>query len=106
MKQLLILALTAILFTSCTQNERARSFGGTENVTLKPNEILINATWKELSLWILTVDTVTGVTYFRENSAVWGLWEGEIIIHDNNIPAKPKQELQLLDTLIKYQLHN
>jgi hypothetical protein len=36
-------------------------------------------TWKESNLWIQTVDTTTGVTYFREKSS-WGYMEGEIIV--------------------------
>ena len=81
MKRLFALLLLAVLFITigCTPQSRARNFGGTENVQLKPNEVLINVTWKDDNLWILTKDTLTGVRYFRESSS-WGVWEGEIII--------------------------
>ena len=81
MKRLFALLLLAVLFITigCTPQSRARNFGGTENVQLKPNEVMINVTWKDDNLWILTKDTLTGVQYFRESSS-WGVWEGEIII--------------------------
>ena len=64
---------------SCTKNKRARTFGGKEEITLKANEKLINITWKESNMWVLTEDTLTHIKYFRENSS-WGVWEGEIIV--------------------------
>lgn len=67
------------IFSSCTENQRARKFGGKEEIQLKPNEVLINVTWKESNMWVLTEDTLTHVKYFRENSN-WGVLEGEIAI--------------------------
>ena len=78
MKKLIVIATSALLF-SCTEKARTRRFGGTENVQLKPNEKLINITWKETNMWVLTEDTVTHVKYFRESSR-FGIWEGEVII--------------------------
>lgn len=80
MKKLLFVLTLVTLITSCTENQRARNWGGTENVTLKPNEVLLNATWKETNLWILTRDTTTGITHFREKSE-HGLIEGEIVFN-------------------------
>lgn len=79
MKKLFVLALGVAALTSCTENERARRFGGTEFVELKPNEVVLNVTWKEAEMWICTQDTTTGVTYFREKSA-WGVMEGTVIL--------------------------
>ena len=73
------LALLIIISTSCTENQKARKFGGKEEIQLKPNEVLINVTWKESNMWVLTEDTLTHVKYFRENSN-WGVFEGEIVI--------------------------
>ena len=70
--------LSMLLITSCTDNDRARKYGGTEEVILKENEILVNVTWKEANIWILTQDTVTGEHYFREKSN-WGLFDGTVI---------------------------
>lgn len=70
---------TMLLIYSCTDNARAKRFGGSEEITLKPNEKLLNVTWKDSDMWILTQDTLTGKSYFREKSS-WGIWEGEIVI--------------------------
>ena len=56
-------------------------FGGTENVVLNKNEIVIGVTWKDgNSLWVCTTDTTTGTTYFREHSAM-GVMEGQVIFN-------------------------
>lgn len=78
-KSILILSLVIIVLSSCTKNQRVRQFGGTENIQLKFNEILLNSTWKQDDLWILTRDTISNIVYFRESSS-WGIWEGQIII--------------------------
>jgi hypothetical protein len=79
MKNLIIVAITLLAMFSCTQNQRAKSFGGTDNVKLKPNEVFINITWKHDSMWITTKDTITGIIYSREKSS-YGLMEGTIIV--------------------------
>jgi hypothetical protein len=66
-----------ILFVACTDNARSRSWGGKETVILRENEVLVNATWKETNLWLLTKDTTTGEMFFREKSS-YGIFEGEI----------------------------
>jgi len=77
MKKLLFIALVALLLLSCTDNQRARNFGGKEVVELPKNRILLNATWKETDLWLLTKDTITNQIYFNESSN-WGILEGSI----------------------------
>jgi hypothetical protein len=67
------------LTSSCTENQRARSFGGTEEVSLKPNEIVLNVTWKQDQMWICTKDTLTKTVYFREKSS-WGMLEGAVVL--------------------------
>jgi hypothetical protein len=77
MKKLLIV-LSVFILGSCTDNQRARQYGGTEKLKLKPNEILLNIDWdKSNDMWVLTEDTTTRIKYFREP---WGVWQGEIII--------------------------
>lgn len=66
-----------ILVPSCTENARVRAWGSDQEVKLKPGERLVNVTWKNTDLWILTQDTTTGVFYFREKSSL-GLIEGQI----------------------------
>lgn len=79
MKKLFVIAIAALSLASCTDNARTRHFGGTEEIELKPNEVVLNVTWKENEMWICTKDTVSGVTYFREKSS-WGVMEGTVIL--------------------------
>ena len=70
---------------ACTEQERARRFGGTAEVELKPGEKLVNATWKTDALWFLTRPMEPGEKpteyVFRESSA-WGIAEGAVIIRE------------------------
>jgi hypothetical protein len=79
MKNLVVILVAMIGLSSCTENGRARRFGGTEEVSLKPNEIVLNVTWKDSEIWVCTKDTLTNVVYFREKSA-WGVLEGTVVI--------------------------
>jgi uncharacterized protein YcfL len=79
MKKLFMVAITLLALTSCTDNQRARKYGGTETVKLQPQEKFINITWKQDNLWIIVQDTVTGVYYAREKSN-FGLLEGKVVI--------------------------
>ena len=72
-----ILIILVIILSSCTANVRARHFGGTEKIIIEQNEVLINTTWKDNQLWVLTKDTTTNVYHFREHSS-WGVVEGEV----------------------------
>lgn len=64
---------------SCTENERARGWGGNATLNLPTSQKLINVTWKENDLWYLTRtmnETNVAETYkFNEESA-WGVYEG------------------------------
>jgi hypothetical protein len=79
MKKFLFLLLVLFVSVSCTDNQRARKWGGKEEVFLNPNEKFINITWKGNDLWVITKDTVTGVYYAREKSS-FGILQGEIKI--------------------------
>lgn len=77
MKKVLLGLVFAASLMSCTDNARARHWGGTEKIELPPNHKFINATWKESNLWVLSQDTLTGINYFHEKSH-WGVLEGTI----------------------------
>ncbi len=79
MKKILLIAIIAITLTNCTENQRARNFGGKEELKLPQNHELITCCWKQDDLWLLTKDSTTGIYYCREKSS-WGIWEGEIVI--------------------------
>jgi len=78
MKKLFILLISVSLF-SCTNNSNVKHFGGKNELKLKTNEKLINITWKENNMWILTEDTLSHLKYFREKSEFFFM-EGEVII--------------------------
>ena len=85
MKKLFILAIAAITFTSCTENQRAKNFGGTANVNLEPNRKLVTVTWKEDQIWYLTrpmngLDSAE--TYTFKESSSFGIMEGEVVIKE------------------------
>jgi len=77
MKKLIFAATIVMLLMSCTQNQRAHKLGGTMEVKLKPNEELVNCTWKESNLWILVKDKSSGEMKFREIS-LYGALEGKV----------------------------
>lgn len=77
MKKLLLGAILLFSALSCTDNQRARTFGGEETIELPKNRVLLNATWKQADLWLLTKDTLTNEVFFNEKSN-WGVLEGTI----------------------------
>lgn len=70
---------------SCTENLRARTYGGTTTVELEPGQKLIEVTWKETSLWYLTEPMEPGyepkTKVFQEDSR-FGVMEGKVIFHE------------------------
>jgi hypothetical protein len=84
MKQLIALLTLVVTLFSCTANERARNLGGTETITLKPGERLVNITWKQDdNLWVLTKqDTTKPSTYTFQEKSSYGVMEGKVIINE------------------------
>ena len=69
--------------TACTENARAKRFGGTMKVDIPPTEKFLNATWKDSELWYLTTqrsesDSEKNVYIFQEDSSL-GILEGKVI---------------------------
>lgn len=82
---LLAAALAAFSLTSCTQNARAKGWGGTAKVDLAPNTKLVGATWKDAQLWYLTrpmrSDEVAETSTLTEESS-FGLVEGKVVFSE------------------------
>ena len=81
MKRLTILLtiVFALSLTSCTQNSRAKTFGGEATLELPKGQKLEMVTWKDDNLWYLTTNmTATDVpkTYTFQEESSWGMWEG------------------------------
>ena len=79
----LFLILVAVLLMSCTDNQRAKKFGGTMKYTISAEEKLVNATWKDGDLWVLTRKRTPGEkpeTYWFREESNFGVMEGTVII--------------------------
>jgi hypothetical protein len=80
--KLTLLSLIAILtLTGCTQQQRAKQFGGKFTESLPAGRKLVNVTWKGDHLWYLTRPMTTNdivETYTFKESSSWGLVQGEI----------------------------
>lgn len=75
--------LGIVMLASCTQNNRARVWGGNETIELETGERLQNVTWKQTDLWLLTKqDTTAPSTYSFKEKSSFGVMEGEIIIKE------------------------
>ncbi len=70
---------TIFVLSSCTENERVKSFGGEGTVNLPQGRKLVNVTWKDTQLWYITrqmkPDDVAETYTFQEESS-WGVIEG------------------------------
>ena len=75
MNKLVLGFLGMFLLSSCTEQIRARNFGGSTTVDLACGNKVVNATWKNVDLWVLTKPMKTEDTpeeySFSEHSA-WG----------------------------------
>jgi hypothetical protein len=84
MKKLIVVCL--LLCCGCTAQSRAKNFGGTDTKDLPKNQKLVNVTWKENDMWILTrpmhKDDVAETYSFKCNSS-FGILEGEIVIKES-----------------------
>lgn len=81
LKIILIAVAAAAIFTGCTQNQRARAFGGTAVVNLPENRKLVNVEFKENNLWLLTRAAKSGEvaeTYYLIEDSSFGIVEGEV----------------------------
>lgn len=85
MRKLLLVLVLALTMVGCTQNQRAKSFGGTATITLEKGKKLEVVTWKGEELWYLVRDRRDGEeieTYeFIEDSS-FGVMEGKVIIKE------------------------
>jgi hypothetical protein len=83
MKNLMLFLTISLVLFSCTENQRARSFGGDETIILEDNKKLVNVTWKQDNLWILTRKMTTEdtmMTYKFQEKSSYGMLEGNIKI--------------------------
>lgn len=82
-----LLLISALTMCGCTENTRARNFGGTMNVDVEKGQKVINVTWKgESDLWILTrpmhTNEVAETFTFQENTR-FGILNGKVVLKEN-----------------------
>ena len=78
----LIVSIISLFFNS---QFSTRKLGGSYTENLSPNLKVVNVTWKENSLWILTRpmrDNEQAESYQFKESAVFGLLEGTVTIKE------------------------
>ncbi|MFY8004505.1 MAG: hypothetical protein ACOVNR_06655 [Chitinophagaceae bacterium] len=73
-----LVVFIVLLIAGCSENSEG-NLGKTRTIKLKPNEKLLQMTWKRNQLWVLTIDTIKQEYHFREHSN-WGIREDEVII--------------------------
>lgn len=61
-----------IQFSGCSPLDEARYSGGQATIEIPKGEILVEATWKDAQLWVLTKDTLSGEMYFRCHNGTGG----------------------------------
>lgn len=74
------------LLSGCTANTRVKNFGGSMNIDLEKGRKLVNITWKEEELWILTVqmsDSDEARSYKFEEKSSLGMVEGTVNIQEH-----------------------
>lgn len=75
--------LLCFLISSCTENSKVRTFGGTATIKLKENSKLINITYKDNNVWYLTrpmLNSDTATTYEFHEKSQFGAMEGTYFI--------------------------
>ena len=74
----------------CTENRRARTYGGTTNMDVAAGQRVVNVAWKDANLWVLTRPLRDGevpeTLTFHETSA-WGVFEGTIVLREQAAAA-------------------
>ena len=84
-KVIFAIAILLITLTACTDNMKVKEYGGTAEMYLQKGEKLVNMTWKEDNLWVLTkpmTDTDIAETYTFSESSSFGVFEGTYIVHE------------------------
>ena len=79
---LIVIIMLALIngMTSCTANERAKHYGGSQTINLSEGERLVNVTWKGDNMWILTKSDPSSKpqTYSFKEKSSYGILQGEI----------------------------
>jgi hypothetical protein len=78
---LLLSILTILSFSSCTEQERARNFGGKIEIEVPAGYKVTSATWKEAELFYFLEPMEEGYVSTEKKfveSSCYGFWESEV----------------------------
>jgi len=85
MRNLILSLMVVMTIVSCTENSRAKTFGGTMTINVPVGNKVTNITWKGSQLWYsyreLQEGEVPVIQHFVEDSK-WGMVEGEVIFFE------------------------
>ena len=84
MKKLVFLFCAVLALSSCTENMKVKSFGGTSTIEIPADQKFVLATWKDENLWITTkvraaADSIKSEYRFAEKAS-FGVLEGTYVI--------------------------
>ena len=106
-----IIAVLLILLgcmSSCSEQSITKNFGGTMDLELNPNDKLLEVTWKDDSLWILTkemTDNDVAEDYKFYESSSLGIFEGCVNIKETKL-SKEEYEKYLENIQLKKDYNN
>ena len=108
MKKIVVLFMLLGLIMSCTEQERAKSFGGSAEIELPCGQMLYDITWKENDLWVDYIPQPVDyqpVTHTFKESSSWGIWEGTVKIVESKCQTSNtydlEEQLRQIDVLLK-----
>ena len=85
-KALAVILLAFLSLAGCTQQERAKEFGGTAYVDLPKGKKLVTATWKNTDLWYLYREMQPNEKpeeYTFKESSTYGIMQGQVIFRES-----------------------
>ena len=86
MKKFIILAVIALALSSCTENQRARTFGGTATINVEKGKKVMMATWKDEDLFYMVEDMEPDyVPHNKEliESSNFGVIESKVVFKES-----------------------
>ena len=86
MKKFIILAVIVLALSSCTENQRARTFGGTVTINVEKGKKVMMATWKDDDLFYMVEDMEPDyVPHNKEliESSNFGVIESKVVFKES-----------------------
>lgn len=96
---IVIFILVMFELSRCTSDQSVtKNFGGSMDIELEPNQKLVEVTWKDDSLWLLTKDMQEqdiAENYRFQEKDVTGILEGTVFIKEKKLSQSELDEYRL-----------